>query len=79
MLKKWLKVMMTCGDIQAIVRHINIDQEFDALDGVNPYKSIFTKWSTWVVNVLNYHLPPYLVIKHEHILLALIIPRKSKL
>ena len=43
MLKKWLKVMMTCGDIQAIVRHKNIDQEFDALDGVNPYKSIFTK------------------------------------
>jgi hypothetical protein len=64
--------------------HNNIDQEFDglhlgaALDGVNPYKSMSTKWSTWVVNVLNYNLPPHLITKPEHIMLALIIPGKKQ-
>ena len=49
-----------------------------AIDGINPYKSLSTKWSTWAVTVLNYNLPVELISKPFHMMLALLIPGKKQ-
>jgi hypothetical protein len=67
-------------------KHINneIDPNFEglylgaAIDGINAYKSLPTKWSTWAVTVLNYNLPPHLITKPFHMMLSLIIPGKKQ-
>lgn len=49
-----------------------------AIDGINPYKSLSTKWSTWAVTVFNYNLPVELITKPFHMMLALLIPGKKQ-
>ena len=49
-----------------------------AMDGVNPFGSRSTTWSTWPVVLVNYNIPPWLCIKKGHLLLALLIPGKYK-
>jgi hypothetical protein len=66
--------------------HDNIDTTFRddprnvhfamAADGVNPFKQTRSSWSTWLVTLLNYNLPPWLCTKKFFILLALLIPGK---
>ncbi len=45
-----------------------------ATDGRNPFGEKNNTWSTWLVLVLNYNLPPWLVTKKFFLLLSLIIP-----
>ena len=51
-------------------RHIKMGV---ALDGVNPFSMHSSKWSTWLVVLINYNLPPFICFKKEHLLLSLII------
>jgi hypothetical protein len=48
-----------------------------AADGVNPFAQTRSTWSTWLVTLLNYNLPPWLCTKKFFILLALLILGKQ--
>lgn len=48
-----------------------------ALDGVNPFLVKSTKWSTWLVFLINYNLPPWLATKSFFFMLSLIILGKK--
>lgn len=48
-----------------------------ALDDVNPFKDLRSCHSTWFLVLLNYNHPPWLVIKHYFLMLALIILGKG--
>jgi hypothetical protein len=50
-----------------------------ALDGVNPFGDLSSCHSTWLMTLLNYNLPLWLVTKHYFIILALIIPSKKSI
>jgi len=47
-----------------------------ALDGINPYKLMKSKYSTWPILLINYNIPPWLAIKRAFVMLVLIIPGK---
>ena len=67
--------------------HNNVDQTFGndarnvhfalAADSVNPFKQTHSTWSTWLVMLLNYNLPPWLSTKKFFIMLCLLIPSKQ--
>jgi hypothetical protein len=69
--------------------HDNVDPTFRsdtrnihfvlAADGVNPFKQTQSSWSTWLVTLLNYNLPPWLSTKKFFVLLALLIPWKESI
>jgi hypothetical protein len=46
-----------------------------ATDGVNPFGDKNNVWSTWLVLLLIYNLPPWLVTKKFFMFLSIIIPR----
>jgi hypothetical protein len=50
-----------------------------ALDGVISFGDLSSCHSTWLVILVNYNLPPYLVIKKYFLMLALIIPSKKSI
>ena len=43
-----------------------------AADGVNPYGDMRSVYSVWPIFVINNNSPPWMSIKREHIMLALI-------
>jgi len=45
-----------------------------AADGVNPYAEMRSIYSVWPVFVINNNIPPWMSIKREHIMLAMIVP-----
>ena len=45
-----------------------------AADGVSPYRSMNISHSTWPVLLVNYNLPPWLIMKPENLILSSIIP-----
>jgi hypothetical protein len=45
-----------------------------AADGVNPFGELRSKYSVWPVFVINNNLPPWMSIKREHTMLAMIFP-----
>ena len=45
-----------------------------AIDGFNPFGEIHSTYSVWSVFVINNKLPPWMTIKREHTMLAMIIP-----
>jgi hypothetical protein len=45
-----------------------------AVDGVNPFGELRSMYLAWLVFVINYKLPPWMSIKREHTMLAMIIP-----
>ena len=49
-----------------------------AIDGVNPFGVQSTSWSTWLVIIVNYNIPPWMSIQKGHLILTLIVPRKYK-
>jgi hypothetical protein len=67
--------------------HNNIDPTFRsdarnihfalAANGVHPFKQTRSTWSTWLVTLLNYNLPPWLCTKNFFVLLALLILGKE--
>jgi len=48
-----------------------------ALDELNPFGDLNSCHFTWPMVLLNYNLPPWLVIKKHFLILALIIPNKE--
>ena len=42
--------------------------------GVNPFGEMRSTYSVWPIFVINNNIPPWLSIKREHIMLALIVP-----
>lgn len=48
-----------------------------ALDGVNPFGTQSTTWSTWPVIILNYNLPPWLTTKKLFLMMVLLILGKE--
>ena len=48
------------------------------MDGVNPFGLRSTTWSTWLVVLVNYNIPPWLAIKKGHLFLSLLVPGKYK-
>ena len=64
----------------------NIDKEFDEFgseirnirfglssDGINPFRSLSTRHSTWPVLLCIYNLPPWLCMKRKYIMMSLLI------
>jgi hypothetical protein len=45
-----------------------------AVDGVNPSGELRSTYSVWLVFVINNNLPPWMSIKREHTMLAMIVP-----
>lgn len=43
-------------------------------DGVNPFGEIMSIYSLWPIFVINTNIPPWMPIKREHIMLAMIVP-----
>ncbi len=50
-----------------------------ATNGVNLFKLHRSVWSTWLVLLMNYNLPPWLTTKKFFIMLALLMPRKRSI
>jgi hypothetical protein len=50
-----------------------------ALDGVNPFSNQSTNWSTWLIFILNYNIPPWLTIKKFFLMLVLLIVGKESM
>jgi hypothetical protein len=45
-----------------------------AIDGFNPFRALSSKYSCWPVMLVMYNLPPWLCMRRENIMLALLIP-----
>ena len=45
-----------------------------AADGVNPFGELRSTYSLWPVFVINNKIPPWMSVKREHTMLAMIIP-----
>ncbi|KAM3366409.1 hypothetical protein ACQJBY_015685 [Aegilops geniculata] len=43
-------------------------------DGVNPFRSMSSKHSTWLVMLIPYNLPPWICMKETSLILSMIIP-----
>ena len=43
-------------------------------DGVNPFRSMSSKHSTWPVMLIPYNLPPWICMKETSLILSMIIP-----
>ncbi|KAL4359106.1 hypothetical protein AHAS_Ahas08G0044200 [Arachis hypogaea] len=43
-------------------------------DGFNPFRSMNISWSTWLVMLMVYNLPPWMCMKLEYCMLSLLIP-----
>jgi hypothetical protein len=50
-----------------------------ALDGVNPFKDMSSCNSTWLIILLNYKFPHYLVTKQYFLMLVMIILGKESM
>jgi hypothetical protein len=44
------------------------------VDGVKPFEELRSTYSVWHVFVINNNLPPWMSIKREHKMLAMIVP-----
>ena len=44
-----------------------------AADGVNPFREIRSIYLVWPIFVINNNIPPWMSIKREHIMLAMIV------
>ena len=49
-----------------------------AMDGINPYSLQNTSYSIWHIVVINNNIPPWLSVKNEHLMLALIVPNRRQ-
>ena len=45
-----------------------------AVDGVNPFGELRSMHSVWPIFVINNNLPPWMSIKRENTMLAMIVP-----
>lgn len=67
----WSHIDSTWPDFASENRNVRLGL---AIDGVNPYTSLGSQWSTWPVMIVNYNLPPWLATKKFFLMLSLLIP-----
>ena len=48
------------------------------MGGVNPYSLQNTNYSVWPIIVINNNIPPWLSVKNEHLMLALLVPSRRQ-
>ena len=46
-------------------------------DGFSPWRTKKKAYSMWPVLLVNYNIPPWLTIKKEHIMLAVLVPSNT--
>ena len=67
----WKSLDVRYPDFDAENRNVRLGL---AADGFNPYRTMGLNHSTWPVVLVNYNLPPWLIMKPENIILSTIIP-----
>lgn len=72
----WKHIDSLCLDFAAEPRNLRLVL---AMDGVNPFGLRSTPWSTWPVVLVNYNLPPWMLIKKGHLMLALLFQESGRL
>ncbi|XP_074351848.1 uncharacterized protein LOC141690996 [Apium graveolens] len=45
-----------------------------AADGINPYRSMNISHNTWPIILVNYNLPPWLIMKPDNLILSTLVP-----
>ncbi|XP_074377722.1 uncharacterized protein LOC141719247 [Apium graveolens] len=69
--KGWKSLDTKYPEFGAEMRNVRLGL---AADGFNPYRSMNISHSTWLVVLVNYNLPPWLVMKPENLILSTLIP-----
>ncbi|XP_074350584.1 uncharacterized protein LOC141689948 [Apium graveolens] len=69
--KSWKSLDTKYPEFGAEMRNVRLGL---AADGFNPYRSMNISHSTWPVVLLNYNLPPWLIMKPENLILSTLIP-----
>ncbi|XP_074343103.1 uncharacterized protein LOC141680892 [Apium graveolens] len=67
----WKSMDAKYPDFAGEIRNVRLGL---ASDGFNPYRSMSNSHSTWPVILVNYNLPPWLIMKPEYIILSTLIP-----
>ncbi|XP_063942812.1 uncharacterized protein LOC108203257 [Daucus carota subsp. sativus] len=67
----WRSMDASHSKFAAEIRNVRLGL---AADGVNPYRSMNISHSTWPVVLVNYNLPPWLIMKPENLILSKLIP-----
>lgn len=73
--KQWKHIDETWPDFGREPRNLRLGL---ATDGVNPYGRQSAAWSTWPVVLINYNLPPWLLMKTSHLMVVLLVPGPKK-
>ncbi|XP_074336422.1 uncharacterized protein LOC141673568 [Apium graveolens] len=69
--KGWKSLDTKYPEFGAEMRNVRLGL---AADGFNPYRSMNISHSTWPVVLVNYNLPPWLIMKPENLILSTLIP-----
>ncbi|XP_074327759.1 uncharacterized protein LOC141665675 [Apium graveolens] len=69
--KGWKSLDTKYPEFGAEMRNVRLGL---AADGFNPYQSMNISHSTWPVVLVNYNLPPWLIMKPENLILSTLIP-----
>ncbi|KAL6584538.1 hypothetical protein OROMI_003827 [Orobanche minor] len=67
----WKSMNAKYPDFATEIRNVRLGL---AADGFNPYCSMNSTHSTWPVVLVNYNLPPWLIMKSENLILSTLIP-----
>ena len=67
----WKHIDSTWPEFSSDPRHVRLGV---AMDGVNPYKLMRSKHSTWPVLISNYNIPNWLSTKKGFVFVSCIIP-----
>ncbi len=74
--KAWKHINERFSTLVLDARHVHLGL---ATNVVNPYKLNHSTWSTWLVMLLNYNIPPCLTTKNFFVMFTLLIPRKESI
>jgi hypothetical protein len=74
--KAWKHIQQKFPDFVVDPRNVHLGF---VVDGVNPFKLTWSKWSMWPVMLLHYNLPPWLMFKFFFILFTLLILDRKRI
>ncbi|XP_021835652.1 uncharacterized protein [Spinacia oleracea] len=67
---QWRNIDRAYPEFKKEVRNLRLGL---CTDGMNPYGTLSSQWSTWPVLLTIYNLPPWLCIKRKYLMLSLLI------
>jgi hypothetical protein len=73
--KQWKHIDETWPEFGREPRNLRLGL---ATDGINPYGRQSASWSTWPLVLINYNLPPWLLMKTSHLMVVLLVPGPKK-